>query len=93
MKWPYAALCRLDGHFPAAYAGEHKGGAMQTLMTVDDAARQLGMGRTTVHDLMKKGTLRSVKIGRARRIPSTEVEALISRLTAEQWAGGDETVM
>lgn len=54
------------------------------LVTAVDAARLLGIGRTTVFALMKSGRLRSVQIGRSRRIPMTEVKAFANRLIAEQ---------
>jgi excisionase family DNA binding protein len=39
------------------------------LLTVEDAARALSLGRTKVYELLDAGLLRSVKIGRARRLP------------------------
>jgi excisionase family DNA binding protein len=39
------------------------------LLTVEDAAQALALGRTKVYELLDAGQLRSVKIGRARRIP------------------------
>jgi excisionase family DNA binding protein len=41
----------------------------QLLLTVREAAWRLGVGRTTVYALVTSGQLRSVQIGRARRIP------------------------
>jgi excisionase family DNA binding protein len=43
------------------------------LLTVEEAADALALGRTKVYELLDAGALRSIKIGRARRIP---VEAL-----------------
>lgn len=37
--------------------------------TVEEAGRFLALGRTKVYGLMDAGELRSVKIGKARRIP------------------------
>lgn len=39
------------------------------LLTVEDAAQALALGRTKVYELVESGALRSVKIGRSRRIP------------------------
>ena len=39
------------------------------LLTVEDAARALALGRTKVYELVESGAMRSVKIGRSRRIP------------------------
>jgi excisionase family DNA binding protein len=44
----------------------------------DGFARHLGLGRTTVYAMVKDGRLRSVKVGRRRLIPATEVERLLS---------------
>ena len=39
------------------------------LLTVADAARFLGLARSTLYVLMERGELSFVKLGRARRIP------------------------
>ena len=39
------------------------------LLTVEDAAQALALGRSKVYELVESGALRSVKIGRSRRIP------------------------
>ena len=41
-----------------------------------DAARRLGIGRTKLYELIGSGTLRSFLIGKARRIPIEDIEAL-----------------
>lgn len=43
------------------------------LITTTEAARQLGVGRSTLYDLIRSHRLRTVKIGRRRLVP---VEAL-----------------
>lgn len=43
------------------------------MLTVDEVAESLGVGRAAVYDLMRLRKLGSVKIGRSRRVP---VEAL-----------------
>lgn len=51
---------------------------MERLMvTVEEAAECLGVGRSTVYDLMRMGHLGSVKIGRSRRIPIEALHAYI----------------
>jgi excisionase family DNA binding protein len=57
------------------------------LVTPEEAARQLGVGRTTVCELMAAGKLPSMKIGRARRVP---VEALQRFIAAHLDGGGDD---
>lgn len=52
------------------------------LLTPEEAAEMLGVGRVTVYDLMRMRVLPSVKIGRARRVPVSELLAYVERLTA-----------
>jgi excisionase family DNA binding protein len=51
------------------------------LLTPEHAADKLDVGRTTVYALITSGELRSVKIGRSRRVPAAALEAYINRLT------------
>ena len=39
------------------------------LLTVEEAAEVLAVGRTTVFHLIRTGRIASVRIGRARRVP------------------------
>ena len=41
----------------------------------------LGVGRSTVYDLMRLQVLPSVKVGRARRIPASCLRECVDRLT------------
>lgn len=50
------------------------------LLTVAQAATALGLGRSTVENLIRTGDLGSRKIGKARRVPVEELDAYISRL-------------
>lgn len=50
------------------------------LLTIDDVAKQLGVGKTTVYVLLAKGALRAVRIGRSTRIPAAELHAFTERL-------------
>jgi excisionase family DNA binding protein len=54
------------------------------LLTVEEVARRLALGRTTVYALLKKGQITSVRIGRLRRIPVESLTAYTARLIAEQ---------
>ncbi len=42
---------------------------IRLLLTPEEAADRLALSRTTIYELIRTGELRSVKIGRARRIP------------------------
>jgi excisionase family DNA binding protein len=50
------------------------------LLTPEEAARVLRIGRTTVYALMKAGELRPVHIGRSCRISRAELERFVGRL-------------
>jgi excisionase family DNA binding protein len=50
------------------------------LLSPTEAAEVLGIGRSKVYELMRSGTLRSVRIDSCRRIPVEELSALVTRL-------------
>jgi excisionase family DNA binding protein len=52
----------------------------QLLVTVDEAARRLSIGRSHLYEYLLRGSLRSVRIGRSRRIVSRDLEAFIEGL-------------
>lgn len=52
----------------------------QLLLTPEEAARVLRVGRTTVYALMKGGDLLPVHIGRSCRISHAELERYVRRL-------------
>ncbi len=54
----------------------------QLLLTTVQAARVLGVGRTTVYQLMKTGELHAVHIARSCRISWAELERYVARLDA-----------
>jgi excisionase family DNA binding protein len=56
------------------------------LLTVEEAARRLSIGRTTMYALLKAGQINSVRIGRLRRITAEALTAYTARLIAEQHA-------
>ncbi len=47
---------------------------------VEEAAEMLGLGRSTVFELLKDGSLVSVKVGKRRLIPVRELSAFLERL-------------
>ena len=47
------------------------------LLTPEEAATILRIGRTTIYALMKAGELRSVHIGRSCRLPRAELERYV----------------
>jgi len=53
------------------------------LLTVEEAAALLRIGRSRMYELITAGTVMSVRIGGSRRIPREEVEAYVRRLVAD----------
>lgn len=43
------------------------------------AAKRLDVGRTKIYELMRSGELKSIKIGRARRIPESALAEYVQR--------------
>lgn len=50
------------------------------LLTVEEAARRLRIGRTTCFRLIRTGELESVPVGRLRRIPPEALTEYVTRL-------------
>lgn len=50
----------------------------------EEAAAVLGLGRSTVFELLAAGEIASVRIGRARRISHAALEAFVERIYADQ---------
>ena len=55
-------------------------GADPLLLTPEEAAQVLRLGRTTIYALMKAGELRPVHIGRSCRLARAELERYVDRL-------------
>ena len=53
------------------------------LLTPEEAARALRIGRTSIFALMKAGELRPVRIGRSCRLSKGELERYVRRLEAQ----------
>ncbi|MGW3951024.1 excisionase family DNA-binding protein [Streptomyces sp. NPDC004752] len=50
------------------------------LLTVEEAARRLRIGRTTCFRLVVAGEIESVMVGRLRRVPTDALPAYVSKL-------------
>ncbi|MDQ7906873.1 helix-turn-helix domain-containing protein [Phytohabitans sp. ZYX-F-186] len=50
------------------------------VLTIEQAARKLGIGRTTMYALVMSGEVRSVTIGRLRRVPTRCLDEYVSGL-------------
>lgn len=54
---------------------------METLMTIPEVMQRLKIGRTLTYRLISSGELRSVKVGRTRRVPFSALDDYITTLT------------
>jgi excisionase family DNA binding protein len=52
------------------------------LLRPEEVAQALAIGRTAVFELIRTGELRSVKIGKSRRIPADAVVEYVAGLSA-----------
>lgn len=63
---------------------DHGTGTAKLLLTPEEAASALAIGRTKLYQLLASGALRSVRIDKCRRVPVSALQDLIERLaTAE----------
>jgi excisionase family DNA binding protein len=60
--------------------------ALRFLLTPDEAAATLGIKRSMLYRLLRRGEILSVQVGSARRIPVKALEAYVERLCAAQKA-------
>jgi excisionase family DNA binding protein len=61
-----------------------EGGQGPQLLTVSQTAALLGLGQSTIHQMIRDGRLGSCKIGNSRRIPMTEIETFVSGLPGQR---------
>ena len=54
------------------------------LWTIPEAAEQLGIGRSKLYELLRLGTIPTVRIGKSVRVPSRAIRDYAERLEAEQ---------
>ena len=57
-------------------------GPGRVLLRPEEVAEALSIGRSTVFQLMRSGELRSVKIGKSRRVPVDAVTEYVAGLSA-----------
>jgi excisionase family DNA binding protein len=61
---------------PTTHSKWHK----DRLLKISAAAQRLQVSRTTMHTLIRRGEVRTVHQGHSVRVPSRELDALISRI-------------
>lgn len=54
------------------------------LLSVEEAAEVLGVGRTAMYALLRTGAVRSVTLGRSRRVRPEDLEAYVEQLAEDQ---------
>ncbi len=59
---------------------EEDSGSSRLLLTIEEAARRLSIGRSHIYELMRQGGLRSVRIGRSRRILTSDLDSFVELL-------------
>lgn len=52
------------------------------LLTVVEAAEVLGIGRSTMYELIRTGQVEVVHLGRCARVPTTALEEFVEHLRA-----------
>lgn len=60
------------------------------LITVEEAARRLCIGRTACYLLVLKGELASIKIGRTRRVVAAAIDTYITQHLTVTGTGGQD---
>ena len=50
------------------------------LLSVEEAARRLGIGRSLLYELIAHGRIETVRVGRLRRIPPDALDAYVASL-------------
>lgn len=55
----------------------------ELLVTIEEAARRLAVGRSHVYQLLRRGELLSVKLGRSRRVPVKALQDYAAARIAE----------
>ncbi|MGH3972430.1 MAG: excisionase family DNA-binding protein [Pseudonocardiaceae bacterium] len=55
----------------------------RVLLTIEEAAEQLGIGRTLMYKLISNGEIESIHIGRLRRVPTAAIQNYAHRLIGD----------
>jgi excisionase family DNA binding protein len=63
--------------------GGRSGQGAKLLLTAEEAAAMLSIGRTRVYELMARGQLTSVRIGTSRRLPLLALERFVDDLARD----------
>ena len=89
---------RMDGWSPIPDRVEHRGRGnsstpdedmQRLLLTVSEAARRLGIGRSLLYELMANDEVEFIHVGRLRRIPVDALATYIDRQRNEHAGNAD----
>lgn len=72
----------LDTLFPGRTTARPQLAQLPLVLTVEEAAERLGVGRTIMYALVSSGAVESVRIGRLRRVPSDALVTFLDDLRA-----------
>jgi excisionase family DNA binding protein len=69
-----------DCHISEGTGNSVNSDGVRVVLTIEEAARRLGIGRTTMYALVMSGEVRSVTIGRLRRVPAQCLDEYVAHL-------------
>lgn len=58
----------------------------RVLLTVEAAAEQLSISRTSMFGLIRTNAIETVKVGRLRRVPADDLDSYVRQLAEQQRA-------
>jgi excisionase family DNA binding protein len=76
----------LDALFPGR-ASATRVAQLPLVLTVEEAAERLGVGRTVMYALVSSGAVESVRIGRLRRVPADALVTFLDGLRTSRGGG------
>jgi excisionase family DNA binding protein len=59
--------------------------ALPRLLSIPQTCRLLGVGRSSLYQMMASGHVRSVKIGRRRLVPREAIDEFVANLPSDGW--------
>ena len=76
----------LDALFPGRTSTQYVA-QLPLVLTVEEAAERLGIGRTIMYALVSSGAVESVRIGRLRRVPADALVTFLDGLRSRRPGG------
>jgi excisionase family DNA binding protein len=69
-----------DDELTALFPIRPAANSLPLVLTVEEAAQRLGIGRTVMYALVSSGAVESVRIGRLRRVPADALVTFLDEL-------------